>query len=186
MVDKKSWLIYFMITFVGLFYLTFLSGYPDVRFYLFVLIWLIGYAWVVNRKGLIFNRIKVNIASILSWIFIFSVSISAIMLSQNRKIEWEKRKAIADKLAVQTDPSSEMLMSIAVKYLDNDFLSGNFYRFKTEKENLELKDSIIAGNYSGYLNKYDTRLYVYDSTGKPLYNEDPISYESLNIILTVQ
>ncbi|MGB3006346.1 MAG: ATP-binding protein [Chitinophagaceae bacterium] len=186
LVAKNSWLIYFSIAFVGLFYLTFLSENQDVLFYLPVLLWLLAYAWLVNRKGILFRRIKVNIANILSWIFIFSVSISAIMLSQNRNVEWERRKSIADKLAIQTDPSSEMLMSIAVKYLDNDFLSGNFYRFYSEETNRELKDSIIAGNYSGYLNKYDTRLYVYDSTGKPLYNEDPVSYESLNVILTVQ
>ena len=52
------------------------------------------------------------------------------MLAENRKAEWEKRKFYAEKLAVQTDPSSERLMNIALKYLDNDFLQENFYRFK--------------------------------------------------------
>lgn len=80
----------------------------------------------------------------------FSVSISVIMLSQNKKVEWEKRKSIAEKLAVQTDPSSEMLMSIAIKYLDNDFLSENFYRFKDKQQSQILRDSIITGNYSGF------------------------------------
>lgn len=36
------------------------------------------------------------------------------------------------------------------------------------------------------MNKYDTRLYVYDSSGKGLDNEDPTSFESLNVIFTVQ
>lgn len=155
-------------------------------FYLPVLIWLLGYTWLINRKGLLFKNIRINIAGILSWIFIFSVSISVIMLSQNKKVEWEKRKSIAEKLAVQTDPSSEMLMSIAIKYLDNDFLSENFYRFKDKQQSQILRDSIITGNYSGFLNKYDTRLYVYDSSGKGLDNEDPTSFESLNVIFTVQ
>jgi len=89
-------------------------------------------------------------------------------------------------MAVQTDPSSEMMMSIAVKYLDNDFLSENFHRFHKEEEGQALKDSIITGNYSGFLNKYDTRLYVYDSANRALFNEDPTSYEALNVIFTVQ
>ena len=182
----KNFLIYYATGFAGLVYLTTRTGHTDVVFYLPVLIWLLIYIWLVNRKGVLFNRIRINIAGILSWIFVFSVSITAIMFSQNRKVEWERRKLIADKLAVQTDPSSERLMSIAIRYLDSDFLSDNFYRFFDEKKNKSLRDSIITDSYSGYLNKYDTRMYVYDSADKPLYNEDPTSFESLNAILTVQ
>lgn len=183
---ERPLLVYFVIGFAGLLYLTTRSGNPDVLFYLPVLIWLLVYTWLINSKGVFLNRIRINIASILTWIFIFSASIAAIMLSQNSKVEWEKRKSIAEKLAVQTDPSSEMMMSIAVKYLDNDFLSENFYRFHKEEEGRILRDSIITGNYSGFLNKYDTRLYVYDSANRALFNEDPTSYEALNVIFTVQ
>ena len=182
----KSFLIYFAIGFAGLAYLTVRSGNPEVLFFLPVLLWLLAYTWLVNKKGVILNRIRINIAGILSWIFVFSVSITAIMFSQNRKVEWERRKLIADKLAVQTDPSSERLMSIAIRYLDNDFLSENFHRFTDEEKSKKIRDSIITDSYSGNLNKYETRLYVYDSADRPLYNEDPSTYESLNTILTVQ
>ncbi|MBK9569240.1 MAG: GHKL domain-containing protein [Chitinophagaceae bacterium] len=182
----RNFLIFFAISFAGLIYLTTRSGNPEVLFYLPVLVWLLVYTWLVNRNGVLFNRFQINIAGILSWIFIFSVSITAIMFSQNRKAEWEKRKLIADKLAVQTDPSSERLMSIAIRYLDNDFLSENFHRFESEEGGIKFRDSIITDSYSGYLNKYDTRMYVYNADDKPLYNEDPTPYEALNAILTVQ
>ncbi|MBC7874118.1 MAG: GHKL domain-containing protein, partial [Ferruginibacter sp.] len=182
----RNYFIFFAIGFAGLIYLSTRTGNPDVLFYLPVLLWLLVYTWLVNRRGVIFNRIRINIAGILSWIFVFSVSITAIMFSQNRKAEWEKRKLIATKLADQTDPSSERLMSIAIEYLDNDFLSDNFHRFTTEEEGVIMRDSIITDSYSGYLNKYDTRMYVYDATDKPLFNEDPTTYEALNTILTVQ
>lgn len=183
--DKK-YIIYFAIGFAGLLYLTTRSGNPEVLFYLPVLIWLLVYTWLINRQGLIFSKLRINIASILSWIFVFSVSIASIMLSEIQKAEWEKRKRIAEKLAVQTDPSSERLMNIAIQYLDNDFLTDNFSRFYDEEQGKEFRDSIITENYSGYLNKYDTRLYVYDAEGKPLFNEDLTSYETLNTILSVQ
>jgi signal transduction histidine kinase len=108
------------------------------------------------------------------------------MLIENNKVEWEKRKRMADKLAVQTDPSSERMISIAIQYLDSDFLRNNFDRFKDRTQDKELRDSIITGNYSGYLNKYDTRLYIYDSLDKGLYNEDGTTYEALNTIMNVQ
>jgi len=182
----RSILIYFAIGLVGLAFLTIRSGNPDVLFYIPVLVWLLGYTWLINRQGVLFNRIRINIASILSWIFVFSVSIAAIMLTENNKAEWEKRKRMAEKLAVQTDMASEKLMSIAITYLDFDFLTDNFYRFRDEDENRRMRDSIITSNYIGYLNKYDTRLYIYDSTDKSLFNDDNTTYEALNTILQVQ
>ncbi len=182
----REYLVYFTIGIIGLVYLSFLAGPLDVIFYLPVLIWLFCYTWLINQKGVYIKNIRISAVGILSWLFIFSVSIAAIMLSQNKKVEWEKRKSIAEKLAIQTDPSSEMLMSIAIKYLDNDFLSNNFYRFKDKRNGDYFRDSIITGNYSGFLNKYDTRLYVFDSSNIGLDNEDPITYEALNVIFSVQ
>ena len=184
--EGRKYLIYFAIGFAGLLYLTSRNGHPEVLFYIPVLIWLLVYTWLINRQGLILSKLRINIASILSWIFVFSLSIASIMLSEIKKAEWEKRKRIAEKLAVQTDPSSERLMNIAIQYLDNDFLADNFYRFYHEEKGKAFRDSIITENYSGYLNKYDTRLYVYDREGKPLFNEDQTPYENLNTILNVQ
>jgi signal transduction histidine kinase len=108
------------------------------------------------------------------------------MLTENRKVEWDKRKRMAEKIAEQTDPSSERMMRIAIEYLDNQFLTENFYRFREPLNSKRLRDSIINDNYRGYLNKYDTRLYVYDSSNNPLNNGDPMTYETLNTILNVQ
>lgn len=176
-------IVYFCIGLAGLAYLTFRSGDPAVLFYLPVLVWLLAYTWMVNRQGLLLGRIHINIAGILLWIFIFSASISAIMLAENKKVEWEKRKVYADRLVEQTDPSSERLLSIALQYLDKSFLSDNFNRFRDNEKGKEFRDSIITENYRGYLNKYDTKLYVYDSSGKGINNDDPTSYEALNTIL---
>ncbi|HOZ69800.1 MAG TPA: HAMP domain-containing sensor histidine kinase [Chitinophagaceae bacterium] len=182
----RDYLIYFSIGLTGLVYLTTRSGHPQVLFYLPVLCWLLVYTWLIHRQINIFNRLRVNIGGMLAWLFIFSVSIAVIMLSENKKVEWEKRKRMADKMAQSTDRSSEMLMSIAIQYLDADFLRENFNRFGSPESGKKIRDSIIADNYRGYLNRYDTRLYVYDELNRPLFNEDATTYESLNTILTVQ
>ncbi|HEY6064394.1 MAG TPA: histidine kinase, partial [Chitinophagaceae bacterium] len=179
-------LLFFAVGLAGLIYLTIRSGHPDVIFYIPVLGWLLAYTWLVNREELVINHFRINIAGILSWIFLFSISIAAIMLTENSKVEWEKRKRMADKLAVQTDPFSERLMSIAIQYLDTDFLRDNFSRFSDPVTGKLFRDSIITENYSGYLDKYDTRLYVYDANDKDIHNEDPVTYEALNTILNVQ
>lgn len=182
----NAWAVYFAIAFSGLLYLTIKSGDPTVLFYIPVLAWLLIYTWLVHREGLILNRIRINIAGILFWISVFSLSISAIILVENKKAEWNKRKFYAEKLAVQTDPSSENTLSIALKYLDNDFLQANFHRLADSSAGRQLRDSIITGSYSVYLTNYDTRLYAYTATGSPLFNNDATSYEALNTIVTQQ
>lgn len=178
--------VYFAIAFSGLVYLTIKSGDPTVLFYIPVLAWLLLYTWLVNREGLLLNRIRINIAGILFWIFIFSVSIAAIMVAENKKAEMAKRKFYAEKLAEQTDPSSERLLSIALKYLDNDFLVNNFHRFEDSATNRWIRDSILQKSYKGYSSIFDTRMYFYDGKGNPLFNDDATSYDALNTIVSVQ
>lgn len=183
--EGRTYIVYMAIAFTGLVYLTLISGKPVVLFYLPVLLWLLLYTWLVNKQGLLLHRFNINIAASLFWIFVFSASISAIMLAENRTAEWERRKIFASKLAEQTDPSSERLLNIALQYLDRNFLNDNFYRFYDSVNGKALRDSIINENYRGYLNKYDTRLYVFDANGRPLYNDDSTSYNNLNTILSV-
>lgn len=183
---NNTWAVYFAIGFSGLVYLTIKSGDPTVLFYLPVLAWLLLYTWLVNREGMILTRIRINIAGILFWIFVFSVSISIIMLAENKKAEWNRRKFYAEKVDVQTDRSSERLLNIAFEYLDKDFFQENFHRFTDSIQNLQLRDSILSGNYSEYVNNYDTRLLVYDAEGKPLYNKDPNTFEALTTLIKMQ
>ena len=166
--------------------MTLSPGSHQVLFFLPVLTWLLLFAFLLLNQELLFTRFRINIANTLFWIFIFSVSIAAIMLSEIKNAEWEKRKIIADKLVENTDPSSERLLSIALAYLDRDFLSDNFYRFNDRVSSKKFRDSIITENYSGYLNKYETKLYVYDNAGKSINNDDPTTLNELNTILTVQ
>ncbi|MFI5130511.1 MAG: sensor histidine kinase [Chitinophagales bacterium] len=183
---QNTWPIYFAIGFAGLVYLTVRSGDKTVLFYIPVLAWLLLYTWLVNRRGLILYNIRINIAGILFWIFVFSVSISAIMLAENRKAEWEKRKTYATKFADRTDPTSEIEQNLSAAYLDSEFLTANFHRFHNNFQGKSLRDSILTHSYRSFIDKYDTRLYVYDASGKALFNEDPEPFEALNSIVTMR
>jgi signal transduction histidine kinase len=144
------------------------------------------YTWLVNRQGFILRRVRINIAGILFWIFIFSVSISAIMLAENRKAERARRITYVEKLAEQTDPSGERTLNTALNYLDNDFFYENFSRFHDGEKGKKFRDSIINENYRSYQNKFETKLYVYDAADKGINNEEPTTYAALNNILSVQ
>lgn len=181
--------IYFVILvtlFVGLAILTFTQSQSVVELNLYVLVWLVIYILMMQQK--IFSGIntRLNISEVLYWLFVFSFSITGVIIFENKKIEFEQRKAFAEKLSLRADPSSERLLNIALAYFDSDFLQRSFERFKDAQHNSELKDSIIKRSFSAYLDKYDTRIFTFDASEKPLSNDSPVSYDTLNTIFRIQ
>ncbi|MCW3118306.1 MAG: hypothetical protein JWM28_2388, partial [Chitinophagaceae bacterium] len=184
---RAAGLVYFAIGVSGLSYLTTLQAGPLVLFFLFVLIWLVIYTWIISRQTIIFNRFQINIAGILFWIFVFSASISLLILKENQVKEWQKRKNIAEKFSEKFDETRQKELNIAMRYLDNNFLAANFYRFRNADSSKIFKDSIIKETYiGGYGSNYDTRVFVFDKDRQPLNNNAPGTYDALNTILTVQ
>lgn len=178
--------IYFALAFVGLLFLTFRTGNSIVLFHLPVLLWLVLYTLLVSQEKFIINRFRITVAGALFWIFVFSVSLGAIILQANRENEFRIRKAIAEKYDRIYDPAKGYELSIAITYLDNRFLLDNFQRFRDRTQNRYLRDSILKENFADYNIKYDTKFYVFDSTNKAINNEDPKTYPALNTIFTVQ
>ncbi|MBL7735985.1 MAG: HAMP domain-containing histidine kinase, partial [Chitinophagaceae bacterium] len=171
---------------VGLTILSFTKNTTVVELNLYVLAWLALYIWMTQLKILSGLRSRLNISELVYWLFVFSFSIAAIIVFENRKIEFEQRKMFAEKLSLRADPSSERLLSIALTYFDNDFLQKNFNRFHDEYANADLKDSLIKKNFSAYIDKYDTRIYTFDASEKPLFNWIPASFDTLNTIFRIQ
>ncbi|MFL9483303.1 sensor histidine kinase [Chitinophagaceae bacterium LWZ2-11] len=176
-----------LIAVTGLLFLTFRIGTPSVGGNILIVIWLILYVWLLNvRKKDIYIPI-LNSSFFIFWVMIFAASITALVMYQNKVVELEQRKKIAERLVTQNDPTGENLLSIAIGGFNDETLAKNFYRFETsEYTNKFVKDSLISENFSGYLNKYETRIYTYDKFFKPLYNDDSTVYSALYNIINNQ
>jgi signal transduction histidine kinase len=184
--EGKALYVYFGIALLGLLFLTLRTGNNIVLFHLPVLLWLLVYTLLVAQEKAIINRFRITIAGVLFWIFVFSVSLAMVILGENRAKELKFRIAMAQKYDQLTEPSGERTLNIALAYLDNDFLGNNFSRFKDPSQNGALRDSIISANFSGYLNRYDTKIFVFDSLTNPVNNAEAASYGELNNLFTVQ
>ncbi|HEX8315039.1 MAG TPA: histidine kinase dimerization/phospho-acceptor domain-containing protein, partial [Flavisolibacter sp.] len=178
--------LYFAVAIVGLIFLTLRSGEMIVLFHLPVLAWLVVYTLLLSQEQLIINRLRMNIAGLLFWIFIFSVSLAVLILQGNHEKEWRERRGIAEKYDQLTEPSKERTLRVALAFLTNDFLTANFSRFYREPENSVLRDSFINTNSLGYAHSYTTNFYVFDPAKQPINNKDFRTYEELNNILEVQ
>lgn len=186
MVGDRNYFMFIIAGGIGLMILTFTGSTAVVELNLYVLPWLFAFMWLMQQRIFAGLNFRLNVSEVLFWLFVFSFSMSAVIIFENGKIELEKRKLFAEKLALQADPGSERLLSVTLTYLDSNFLSSNFERFHFLKTNTFVKDSIINKSLSHYLNRYNTRIFTFDSSGNPLFNAEQSSYDTLNTIFQVQ
>ncbi len=189
LLKSSKYLLLILIAITGLVMLTVIRSYSFVQLNIYVLLWLLAYVWFMQQHLITGSNFQLAISEVLVWLFIFSFSISAIIVIENQQKELQQRMGTAERLSIQADPSSERLLSIALAYFDNDFLFSSFDRFRVQGSNHSLKDSLINRNFTAYLDKYDTRIYTFDSSEdhRPLFNEDdPVSFDSLDIIFRIE
>ena len=169
----------------GFLFLTITIKYANIPFNFGLILWLLPLLILMqwNREAPAFLP---SGGKILFWLFFFSISLTLLLLNENGQKEWADRKRMAEKLSLQTDPSAENLLSLALSNFRTDFLQNNFNRFSTQGGNQFLKDSLLGEHFSGYLNKFDTKIFTYSAKEENLFNNDSTSYNTLNTIYNLQ
>jgi signal transduction histidine kinase len=185
-IQLKWFDIYLFIAIIGLVFLTFRLHSPHASFNFCLLLWLLFFLFLLDKPFLSLHAYNLISSRFIFRLFFFSVSITAAIVIQNRKKELEERKHFAENLANKADPAGEVMMNIILTDFRNENLFRIFNRFRKPYENKILKDSLINENFTGYLNKYDTRIYTFDANELPLYNEDSTNFNSLNTIVQTQ
>lgn len=183
---KRKYAQYLILAVCGLFVLTFKLYSQHINFNLCLLLWLLLLVYLLSFEFLLFPAYNFISSRFVFWVFFFSVSITAVIVVQNRIKELEERKHFAENLANKVDPSGPVIVSIILKDFRNSYLSEIFFRFRDPYQNRFLKDSLINENFSGYLNKYDTKIYTFSGDGRPLYNADSTNINALNTIIKTQ
>ncbi len=175
--SEEAWLKYVFVAVVGQIYLALNIDQPFLASNFIVLAWFMVYLFLLDKRPRDYYVPLIKSRFFLVWLIFFASSISSLIIYQNSIVEGTHRQKFAEDVARRTDPHGEDLLSLSLNYLSDDFFSADFYRFYNRSENQSIKDSLIKVNMTGYLNKYDTRIYTFDKNRTPLYNDDSISYE---------
>ncbi len=173
----------FIIAVEGLLYASIKIGGSSTITNIAVLAWLLVFFIIFYYRQHDIDRPLYHTTFFIFWVMFFAASVAAMVMYQNKLVEIEQRKRIAEKLASQADPSGENLLNIAMTNFDDRFLLQNFDRLDSDFTNKYLKDSLISSNFSGYLNKYETHIYTFDSLFQPLYNDDSTNYATIRTIV---
>ena len=170
----------------GLLLLSFRIGSLSGGFELYGLIWLLLFLLLIKNDLAGFFSTGLFVSKTVFWLFFFSGSVAAVIITENSRKELRNRLHYAELIATKTDPISEVLLNTMLTEFRPDMLADKFSELTGERTAGPFRDSLINNNFSGYTDKYDTKVLVYDSAENPLYNAEAISYNSINSILTTQ
>lgn len=171
------------LTGMGLAVLTLFPVEP-VEFQLVVLGWVVLY--ILSGYPIQTDLLHIGNGRLIFWICWFSCSLSLLIQLENTRKEKGFSIRLAEKIAWQTDPSSEKVLNVMVSSLSHSFWMNNLHRFKNSREAVRLKDSIILANFSGYLNRYETGIFIFDANGKPFAQSESLAFDTLSTIYEIQ
>lgn len=183
---KNFWGFYLAIAIGGLIYLSFQLSIANAGFELSILIWLIIFLLLLNRDNLTLSVQKISSSRLIFWLFFFSLTITGVIVLENNKKELRSRLHYAETLSTKADPASETLLNTLLTDFRTDYLAANFYRFYNDSTNQFFKDSLVNGSFSGYTNKYETKIFTFDYKETPLFNREDAGFNELNTVLKTQ
>ncbi len=142
-------------------------------------------SWIIIFSALLHhpnfrNRNTSKISIPFFWVLFFTASATALIIAKSRILEIEQRKKVAEKIYLQSDAITENLLNIATTGFNDNFFQKNFSRFNNAKTTNFIKDSLIAENFSGYLNRFETNIYLFDKDCKPIFNNDSSTVDRWN------
>lgn len=178
-----QWGRYLLVALAGMIYLSFNLYNASSSSNLLVLAWLLIYMLIMEVRLQDAFVPFLRSSFFLIWVIFFAASVTILIIYQNKGNAYEKRVKKASDLATEADQPAQMFMNMAISDIDTTFLAKNFERFYHELPNRAIKDSLIRENFSGNLNRYETRIFTFDPVYRPLFNEDSAAYSAIaNII----
>jgi two-component system, NtrC family, nitrogen regulation sensor histidine kinase NtrY len=158
---------------IGLFILLIIYFIDPNPNYLLPYIWSIA-LYFISKKTNWFKLSKLAIPA--SYTVLYAIAMASIFLIENNSKELKERKFFAEKLAFQSDPNTENLLNLALSKFNTDYVKNVFANNIANQP--ELRKKILNETFIGYLNKFQTSLYIYDSIETPISNEqnEPLAY----------
>lgn len=178
--------LYLSVSIITLLLLSFSVIQITGSFEIFLLLWLLVYLFLLNNKQLNVIVSKYITSQLVFWILFFSLSITAVIVSQNYKKEIRNRQHYAEIIASKSDTASGTFLNTMISDFNETTLSNHFGKFTNADNFKHFSDSLINNNISGYTNNYDTRVFAFDSLQRPVYTSADYSFNQLNAIISVQ
>lgn len=173
-------------TSLGLILLTFRIGKIQGGLDVYILLWLIFFVYLLANEKFYLLASQIISSRLVFWLFFFSVSITSLIIVENKEKEIRSREHYAEKLSAKADPSTQLLINTMLTDFREDFLSKNYNKLTSPYLSNVFKDSLINNNISVFRDRFATKIYAFDKEEQPLSNPDSTHLNELNTIYSTQ
>ena len=179
LVRYSYWKRTIIILLVGLVIGMFFSSGSTILMDYMSIIWVALFSIFYDLNWPNFRKDFVASPVFLSIVLILSLSLAGVIFTENKILELKDRKFFAENLGMRSDETGEMLLHTAISNFNGYFIQNGVKPLYNETQNSAIKYKITNDYFSGYLNRYHTRIYTFDSLKQPLFNSDSTHFETL-------
>lgn len=180
----NHWVILLLSSIPGLVYLSVISQKNIVFPLLIALVWLLLFIWAGLTR--VIKPALTSSGVVLAWLFIYSMTICIFLSLLSDSRLHTRAHNIGLSLLLQKDKTSEKLMKIAALDIKRVDWSSFIHSFTSEADAHAKKDSVINEYFGGYLDRFNTNLYLFDRNKISIYNSRDVTYETLNTLYSTQ
>ncbi|HSC55246.1 MAG TPA: HAMP domain-containing sensor histidine kinase [Phnomibacter sp.] len=147
---------------------------------LFSMVWLLGLIWFICRYPK--PALPVSSVRIVSWLFVYSLSVGLLLSNLSAERLRTRLREISKTLLLQNDQTTDYLVRFASGGLRRLDWGNIIATCKESPKSNAIRDSIANKYFSGYLDRFETKLYFFDENRQPINNPNVETFESLNTL----
>lgn len=175
---ENKWLKYVVVLVVGLAAILWTNyfGFEDLAY--IVLAWLVIFLLLLDVKRLQWTP-NLFASRMIFWVAFICIFCTGTLQYFNYVKEHNTRKRFAEEIVQQRDDVTEYTFRNIAASIQRDPNVLAFFEEPTIEKRKAINERFEALYLGGQLNKYQSKIFLYDTTGKPLFNTDTIKLSSL-------
>lgn len=175
---KNKWYKYALIAATGIIMVILSETAMPVYIAYGWLLWFIIFIILLDVKALLPQPDLFSPQMIFWSAFVFAFTTGLLQYFNFHK-EHDARLLFAEKAAKQRDDITEYAFRAIADNIANDQLLKYYLRYPSKARRKDINERFDALYLGGHINKYQSKLLIFDERGRNLYNNDTLSYNTL-------
>lgn len=174
----KNWVKYLLLTSVGIIMILLSETATSITVSFILLFWLIAFVMLLDVRKLSVNSDLFS-PQMIFWSAFITVFAVAVLQYFNFNKERDSRIRFAEQVLRQRDNITEYTFRTTAANIEQDPVLKSFLIYANRSKRRAVNERFDALYLGGHLNKYKSKLLIFDERGRNLYNYDTLSYNTL-------
>ncbi|RYD54655.1 MAG: hypothetical protein EOP56_18550, partial [Sphingobacteriales bacterium] len=175
----NKWMKYLVVAVVGLAMLKLFATQPDSREFSYAIIgWLVLFLILLDIEKLSYD-FDFFAPQMIFWAIFICMFSTGVLQYFNYVNENEERLRFAETVVQQRDDIMAYTFKGLAQNIKNDIALKDFLLHPQQEKRRAINERFDALYLGGHLNRYQSKVLLYDAAGNPLFNNDTVSLQTL-------